>query len=202
MAFQPVPDCAIVDVICNMGGKNVELTFHAQKAGGYTAVDIFNLAALMDVWAANWMLPQMSQSVTYLRCEVRGLAEQNDMFDLSAAGGGPGLIAGDIEPNQVAFSVKRSSAFTGRSARGRVYWFGLVAVEVSILNFLSIARADGIVAALNAVIPSMSAQSWTHVIVSRFTNNAPRPSGIAFAVEAYSWVDLRVDTRRDRLPAA
>jgi len=200
MPFQAVPDCAIADVLSFVGTTAVEMTFHGQKPGGYTAVDILNLANAVSTWFSSTLLQRLSVNLVYVRTEVRGLASQNDFFDLSTLGAGVGGVVSPALPNTVAFVVKRSSAFTGRSARGRVYIPGIPTGVVNGVNGVTTLFADNVTSDLSALIAAMSAVSWTHVIVSRFTNGAPRPTGIAYAVEAYSYVDALLDNRRDRKP--
>jgi len=102
-------------------------------------------------------------------------------------------------PVNNAIAIKRTSGLTGRSARGRIYWGNLAESHVT-GNLVQESVADAIVDFCNAVDAVAFALDWVAVIVSRTTAGAVRPTGVTFPVTQWSYSDLRVDSRRDRLP--
>jgi len=201
MAFQSVPNTAEAVVQLLINGENVVLTFYGWRAAGYDQDDIDALAATMDAWVTAELIPAISSSAAYVGVAVRGLELINDNFAFDATGADVGDAAFQPLPNNVAFSVKRFSGLTGRSARGRVYLPLTTNDPDTNENYIKSAAAVFYVAALNEVRVFMALEGWTEVIVSRVTNGAPRTVGEVFFVTGYTNVDLRLDTMRRRLPA-
>ncbi|MCB7130346.1 MAG: hypothetical protein J3T61_12505, partial [Candidatus Brocadiales bacterium] len=199
-AFQAVPNTAEITVAFIQNLIPIANVFHAIQPLGYDQSDIVDLAVLVDVAVAANLLPLMTQDSTYLRTEVRGLSEINDLFDIENINTGPGLVVGQGLPNQVTFSIKKSSLKTGRSARGRWFWIGLPDPALATNeNELINAEADLRVDAVDAMRLAVEISQWDAVIVSRFTDNAQRPFGVTFPWVTTSKVDNRVDTQRPRL---
>ncbi len=200
MAFQPVPDAAQITVVFVQNGEDIVNTANAELLGGYNLVDIAALASAVDSEMSISFLPQMTLDAAYLRTEVRGLAVQNDLLVIESAFAGPGLITSKGLPNSVTLSIKKSSPFTGRSARGRWYWIGMQAAALtSDENVYIDAEATARVSAVENLRQAINATVWTAVIVSRFSNGVQRPFGETFDWVATSKVDNRVDTQRGRL---
>lgn len=199
MAFQPVPDTAEVAVIFQLTvAVRGSMTFHFDRVGGYSQAQLLSLAETMDGWAEDFARPSISNQISYVITEARGLANENDFFASAAGGAGIGGVVSQVLPSNVAFAVKRVSGLTGRSARGRVYWPGICEGDVD-GNTLAIGRASVIQNALDQVITLATGIGWRHVIVSRFNNKVPRPTGIVFPVTDYQYTDQRVDSMRSRL---
>lgn len=201
MAFQRVPNTAEAAVTFNMQGVPVIMTFYAQRSLGYNEAQIAALAAAVDDWAGDQVRPLISSQVTYVATNVRGLDAENDLQATSAVGAGAGGLVQTPLPNNVALAVKRSSGLTGRSARGRVYFPGLTVNALGTNeNFFTTTIVDDIVEVLNALRVILEAIGWIEVIVSRYINNTKRSEAVVFPVTFYTATDLRVDSRRDRLP--
>ena len=200
MAFQPVPNTAEVTVVFEQNLRAITNTFHAEKLGGYSAADISTLANLVDSLVASELLPIITLDCAYKFTEVRGLAVENDLADTDGTNAGPGLIAVEGLPNNVTLSLKKASAFTGRSARGRWYFCGLSvnALEAN-ENQWNQVSVDAAVIGVEGIRLGVAAGPWTPVVVSRFTNNAPRPFGITFDWILTVAVDRFVDSQRNRL---
>jgi hypothetical protein len=200
MAFQKVVDTVEVTLVFQQNLENLTNTFHAEKPGGYSQEDIETLAAGVDTLVASEILPIITLDATYLRTEVRGLAVENDLFATDAASTGVGEQAVEGLPNSVTISLKKSSAFTGRSARGRWYWIGLPESNLGgNENQVTSAKVALIVAAIEALRGGVLAGAFTPVIVSRFTGGAQRSEG-----KTFDWIDTvavneNVDSQRSRL---
>jgi hypothetical protein len=203
MAFQPVEDTVEIDMIFTYNGVTAQNVFYAELPSGYNLTDLEDLAAQVDVnWQGNWRTEQPSE-VQYLRTEVRGLAVINDLFVSDDTSSNAGTHIGDALPNNVTFAIKKESGQTGRSARGRTYWIGIPADEITEEdeNQLEDAFIALIVANVDSVRTSIAAvQGWNPVLVSRFTGGAQRAEGKTFPWLATSNVGTRIDTQRRRLP--
>jgi len=200
MAFQPVVDTVEVTVIYTQNLQSVTNTFNAKKPGGYTQTDLTTLAALVDGLVASSLLPVQTADAVYQQTEVRGLAVENDLFALDGTSSGPGAVAISGLPNNVTLSLKKSSIFTGRSARGRWYFIGLTQSDLDVNeNQVVQARVDGAVAAVEALRVGVLTGPFTPVIVSRFTGGAPRVGGLTFDWVSTTSVNRNVDSQRGRL---
>ncbi len=203
MAFQAVPDTAEIDIIYALNGEIVQNVFYATMPGGYVLADLQALADQIDLQVQGTWKAQQPPEAVYVRTEVRGLAFANDKTAQQSLSAGPGVHGGAALPNQVTFSIKKTSGFTGRSARGRTYWIG---VPNGILlpsneNLVSSVWAAATVSAVGSIRSAIgSVGLWEPVLVSRFTEGAQRPVGITFAWVGETNVDARVDTNRNRLP--
>ncbi len=203
MAFQAVPDTAEIDVIYTLNAVLVQNVFYAEFLGGYTLADLQALADVVDLRVgASWLSLQPPEAI-YLRTEVRGLALPNDLLASQGLSGGPGTAIGASMPNNVTVSIKKTSGFTGRSARGRTYWIGIAGVELNpanenLLDSTFVANCVAAVGGIRADITTLPV--WTPVLVSRFTAGVPRAFGKTFPWVGEVNVDLRVDTQRGRLP--
>lgn len=202
MAFQSVPETAVAEVIYTQHGETLQMGFYAKFAGGYTQTDITLLADIVDTRVGLSFLPIQTAECTYERTEVRGLEDENDFTATDSTNTGIGANISGSLPNQVTYSVKRASALTGRSARGRVYWIGLARDDLAADdNFLNAVDATAIVAAIENMRNTLNGSGWAAVIVSRVTGGLPRIVGVTFPWISTVGVDARVDTLRNRLPS-
>lgn len=203
MAFQPVPDVAAIDVIFTLNGVTVQNTHYGLLPGGYTLSDLQALATKIDLTFSATIAPDSPPEVTYVKTEVRGLAVINDLLAEANVGTAVGLHSGSALPNQVTFAIKKLSGFTGRSARGRVFWVGVPdnTLQPTNENLVTATWAANVVADIDFIRNQIETVGlWQAVIVSRFTLGAQRPFGVTFPWVDTTNVDLRVDTHRGRLP--
>lgn len=203
MAFQPVEDTVEIDVIYTLNGEIVQNVFYAKLEGGYVLTDLEDLAEQMDaVVAANWR-PEQPIEAVYLRVEVRGLAVPNDLLATNDDTSSAGLDASAALPNNVTFSIKKTSGLTGRSARGRCYWIGIPRdkTEGTDENRLTAAYVDDIVENIDQVRSNINGVGdWEAVLVSRFADGLKRDEGVTFPWLGTVAVDVVIDTQRNRLP--
>lgn len=201
MVFQSVPETVEITVNAAIHGRNVQNTYHARRVGGYVLSDLENLAADVAVLVDEVMKPAWSTDTVFGSVEVRGLANENDFLVVDTSEAGAGTAAGAALPNNVAFAVRRLSGFTGRSARGRVFWYGLNANALSTAESVVTPTWRGImVSAVDSVRELIASLSpWTPVIVSRYSGGEQRELGITFSWITTSSFSDRVDTQRGRL---
>lgn len=203
MAFQPVANAATAFVQCTCNGVNVGFTLNFFRAAGYVQADLDNLASAVDQWMGTEMLPLLSNNLTYVGTEVRGLENEEDLTSFDDDSTGAGGVVADPSPNNVTFCVKRLSGFTGRSARGRVYLPGIPRTFLDGVNenFVTSAAAANWVDALLAVLSYVITHGWIEIIISRWNEGMKRSEGVSFGITDWTNSDLRVDTMRRRLPA-
>lgn len=201
MVFQPLPDTAEI-VIKYLGyGSNMYNVLAAHKAGGYDLADIESLAAAVDALvAADWLEIQ-TEDVSYVSTTVRGLSAENDLEATDATSAGSGEVIDLGLSGNVTFAVKKVSGFTGRSARGRLYWIGMTRAQLqSNKNRVDSASVTAIVAACELMRGGIVTEGWTPVIVSRWSQGVLRtPTGEVFPWNSSVAVDDEVDSQRGRL---
>lgn len=202
MAFQSVPDCA--SAVFNYTSSNVSvinrLTF--AKAGGYDQDAIDALATALDLWWAVRIKPLQGAHVTYVNTTVKGLADPIDLYSVKNDNTGPGTHSGNAMPNNVTWAIRFTTGAIGRSARGRYYVVGLTSSDITeSTQSVTVSPANAWIDAFsNYLPPAVGAVGWQHVIVSRFTNNAERLTGVYRAVTGYGYFDTVLDSQRGRLP--
>lgn len=201
MAFQSVVRTAEAVVRWTSNSVPCAMTFYGFfLAGNYNQTNLEVLADIMDAWAEAQFKPRLSDESAYDGVNVRGLQNENDFEVFNDTNAGNGDVAFPAMPNSVCLAVKRSSAFTGRSARGRVYFplhSGMI--DAANENLVDVTPVGNIVAALDLVRDAIDVGGWQEVIVSRYANGVKRTSGQDFPVIGYSVTDRRVDTQRRRL---
>jgi len=201
MAFQPVVNCAEVAVRWTSNLQICTMTFHFLYGSAYDQAALNALAGQMNAWAVAEFKPLLSNQVTYDFCEARGLTTANDLFSVNGAGAGLGAAASPPLANHSCLAVKRITGFTGRSARGRVY-YPLNASNVdSNEDFVIPATVNLIEDALNEVDDAAGAVSWVHVVVQRWADGVKLAAGVVRTVTGYVAVDGEIDTQRRRMPS-
>jgi len=200
MAFQSAPDMAEASVIWTCNAQRCTMTFGFVLPTGYDQGDIDQLALAMDVWAVNEFVPSISNQVTYEGVEVRGLESITDLFSFVDTNSQVGSIASAPMANHSCLSVKRFTGFTGRSARGRVY-FPLTVSMIDATNedLVGTAFVSAIEDALNEVVDVDGGVNWIHCIISRRISGVLRTEAFAVPVFGYTAVDNEIDTQRRRM---
>ena len=103
-------------------------------------------------------------------------------------------------PGNVTVAIKKVTGLRGRSYRGRIYHCGLVQSQVAAQSLTT-----GVATTLrNAYLPLLTYPwtdtGWAHVVVSKYTNNAPRVTGVTTLVTDFT-VNNQIDSQRRRLHA-
>lgn len=201
MAFQPAVNCAEVTVRGTQDGQQVENTFYGRFATAYDIVNIQALADAVDNWVGAHWLPALGSNFTYVETAVRGLNASIDLAaESNAHAGSGGITTGVGLPNNCTISVKRTTGFTGRGARGRVFVPGLKDTMLATENVLNVGVASAIVTALNGMRSAMDGVDWTEVILHRVAGGADLPTAVIFTLVEYVMVNLTMDSIRRRLP--
>lgn len=200
MPFIPVPQC--VELVANYiwDSQAVATVLHYQKPGVAAFADLLDLAENACADFETNIIPLMSPTVTLNSVKVIDLdtvisPTAESSFGLPANGGQSGASL----PNNVACVVTKRTMFRGRSFRGRIYHFGIPETSVT-GNLVSGTYVTSMLAGYNALkVITTTLGNWEMVVVSRYTNNNPRESGIFSSVVSMD-SDGVVDSQRRRLP--
>lgn len=198
MAFIPVPDVIQVEVRAVLVSRPVENTFYYLVPGvidqelldavAETARDYVeeNAAIFSTAWLFNGVYARDLSDSTFLSA----LAPATDVIN--------GTQSGPL-PNNASFAIKRTSGFSGRSARGRIFWMGMCDSYLSSTNTVASVSANSMVSWLEGLDAAIASEGVTPVIVSRFNAGVPRTTGVTYVITDWSYTDLQVDTQRGRL---
>lgn len=204
MPFQRVPNTAEVRIVFNVVNEEHSNYYHAEQATPYNQAGIDALAAGVDQNAGPAFAAIMSVNDAYLRTEVRGLDTEFDLFGSANTFTVAGSVVKNVLPPNLSFVIRKLSAFSGRSARGRVFICGIpddsVQTVVDAQKNIKSANADAWSAVVDGVrIAIDNVGIWDPVIVSRWNDKAKRAEGVTFDWVITDYATLKLGTRRKRL---
>lgn len=177
--------------------------FHYKLAGLTPGIEEmeFLAAELVDWWNVN-VRAFMGSYVSLQRLRLLDLTTA-ESFEFTWSAGLPitGTRVGTDLPANLAFCIKLSTGLSGRSNRGRTYFFGMVEGDVT-GNSVTTTYANGVRSAMNAALEFDDGLGaiWNLVVASFISGGQPRVTAQINQVINASYVDLRVDTQRRRLP--
>jgi hypothetical protein len=199
MTFIPASGCVRISLQFSYSGQTVVNTISLKKS---TTVDESDLPLLCSAAQGWWE--------TYLKpsCHADFRLETISAIDLTSDSGPSytqtlsptiaGTSTGDKLPANAAAVISWRTAFRGRSYRGRMYVSGFTdAALYSATRITAAFQAVLVVAAAN-LSTFFSPYDYSHVVISRYTDGAPRTSGFA-ALVLSAVVDVFVDSMRRRL---
>lgn len=198
MAFIPVPNVVSVEFRQVLAAQQIENILYFQfGAGDPSESDMEVLLGILAGWAETELAPLLSTDLTWRELYATNLGTQTSptaTLPVSFGGAAPGPAL----PNNVCWCVSFRTPVRGRSGRGRNYISGLLEADVT-GNTLSLSKADEIVAAYDLLRGPLITPNWSWVIVSRYTDGAPRVTGLPITVSAVTYADRFVDSQRRRL---
>jgi hypothetical protein len=201
MAFVPVPDVALAELIYIWEDQIVENTLYFAKDGGWGGSDLSVLAdQLLDWWNSN------AKSFTNVNAALQEIkitdlsSDTAPTFSLTAGLPIAGDATGDPLPNNCSLTISFRTAGRGRSSRGRNYIVGLSesATSGNVVDPTVIADIKNAYEVINSTVQDLLPAH--HVVVSRVHNKVPRTEGLAQEITSYQVVDPFVDSQRRRLP--
>lgn len=198
MAFQPVPNTAVADIVFSLHGQNVENVIHVTKTSPWSAADLASLAANIIAWWKANIRPITSVDLVLQRVETRDLSSEGGAFasvDCTTECGGQDI--GLAQPGNVTVAIGLRTARAGRNYRGRLYHLGLTEAQ-TVGNVLAAGLAVTLDTAYTALLNTLTGLGWQWVVVSRVLDGVQRPVGVATPITNVS-VDSNLDSQRRRL---
>lgn len=199
MPFVPIPRAAQLEFIYSWDQQTVENVLTYKYPQDISDSSLQQLCTLAIAWWNANLKPLQSNQAALLTVKATDLTTQNgpvveDTTGLPIVGtGGTASV-----PNNVSVAIKLITANRGRSYRGRIYHIGLPTSTVT-GNTVASATRTSLRNAWLAAQTLGSNPSWTLAVGSRYSNNAPRVTGLATTVTDVS-VNATVDSQRRRLP--
>lgn len=201
MAFVPVPNTVMVEVIYEWGGQTCENTLYYTSTTGVTETSINDLLATINAYIQAEILPLLSNTIQLVRL-IGTLLDAVDSIAVTL-NVSPPVVGGDAAeslPYNAAYAVSFLTTKRGRSFRGRNYVPGLTIGSVAPGSIVDGAFRSAIVAAYDGLRGVAGDDGWSMSVVSRVSDGAPRVTGIATQVSAVTTFDNVVDSMRRRLP--
>jgi hypothetical protein len=201
MAFVPAPNIVEAQFRMTFGGERTMNRIHINVLTEPTEAICLSVATALAVWWTNNVDTITTNQLSLREVYVKSLHEQNGPEASYSTGfPAPGLLTADPLPNSNSIVVSLRTGLTGRSARGRWFWQGLVEAQVdhNTVQSATLTAIDGAMENLKTAITSLG---YLWVVVSFFNNGGPRSGGpVYFPITAVLFTDSTVDSQRRRLP--
>lgn len=200
MAYIPVSNTAQVELLYSFDVQPIETVLHYIGVTGLDSTKLTNLAnSIITYWKAS-LVSHFVSTVQLQNVKVTDLTTQTGpTVTVPVTSGNVGTRAGAQMPNNVAWCFTKRTAQRGRSFRGRLYHFGMSEADVT-GNVFSATEGNSLLSAYGGLLGVTNTDgTWTMAVVSRYSGNQPRITGIATPVIALT-TDGVVDSQRRRLP--
>lgn len=197
MPFVPVPGVVSYELRGTLLGQEVENVIYVQQPTGQP--QIASIAAAIEAWIDGTWSNLWSVSAQW--DEIYATVLTTDTSPAYSFPISPAITGGDGSPSlpgNVAFCFSARTDARGRSARGRLYAFGIPEDKVT-GNLLDPTVVSGGVAALMALRSTIGSMEASMVVVSRISGGVPRETGLVRPITVWAAVDNVVDSQRRRL---
>lgn len=202
MGFTPAPGVAQFNLKYTSFGDFQENVYHVhhKDASAWTNAQLVAMISVFGVWDNAHGAAMRTTFFSLFQLIGRDLSI-NGGAEASLAAAAPGTRAGDAFPENVTYAIEKSSGFSGRSNRGRVYHIGLVESDVANSRVLSATQA-ALLVSYNALLTAVNAVSNCElVILSKKDKSTGRVTPLAVPIVTFTVTDSFVDSQRRRLPA-
>jgi hypothetical protein len=203
MPFIPALGVIKVEIQFTKSGQQCENVFYVDSTTMQASDALEDIADLVDAWVHSDYLPILPNEVTFVGTKCTDMTTSTSPAFFKAATGAITGTGGAGMPNNVTIAVHKTSAGRGRSASGRVYPIGVPTQHQSGVNNIAQVAATEFCVAFRALRDDVNASTLGGMfltLVSFFTANAPRATGVMFHIVDFVCRDLVLDSQRRRLP--
>lgn len=204
MVYIPCPNVTQVEVRGSLDSQPVEnVLYFLKKAPPVVPSDVNALAIRVGQWWIAEALPWLPTNYVFREIYATDLSTAVSSASTVPGNNNAGTrpSGAGVMPNSNTICISFRTASRGRSARGRNYWPGLSRSDVT-GNTVSVFLQEGVVAVYEALLALVADDTipWYWVVLSRYSNNAPRPQGLSNIITNVLIVDATIDSQRRRLP--
>lgn len=201
MPFVPVLNVAMVEFRYTWNLQRVENTLYFQYPTQPENANLFDLTEALHTWWDTHLRPIQSNQVALTEIVATDLTEVDGTayFRVSSPPENGENLAPAL-PNNVSFCVSFRTFKRGRSFRGRNYAIGMTENDAT-NSQVDGAYASSLQDAYSEIPAAINPVDWVWVVVSRYTNGAPRAVGLSTAVATVALADGIIDSQRRRLPS-
>lgn len=201
-AFIPVPATVRVQLIYTLNSQRMENVFHVISGGGMLVADLDRIEAVFAAWWTATGRNQVNNNVSLVLMVLDALNVESGLHKEYTSGWTvAGALATGLCVGQNALTVKLSTAFSGRSFRGRIFWTGIGANDI-VSGLVTAARRDATVTAIGTLRTNLTAGGDTLAVVSYCHLGAWRATGVATAVSGQSAKTTLTQQKRRRVAGA
>lgn len=196
-----VPVLGVIEatlVFLSNGERCVNTLYFHKDSGSIEATDLTDLTTVLLGFDSTGLDNIRSQDVSLVQIDTRDLSAQDSFINSFPVTGHPGVTVSPAMPNNVTFAVAFRSGLAGRSYRGRNYLVGVAESQV-VGNVAASGYIADVVGVYQTLPGLVAAAGFTHVVVSKFSDGAPRLSGVWTEVVQYTCNNV-VDSQKRRLP--
>lgn len=200
MALPPVDKVARLEAIFLQDGQRCENVHHFWFETIPTEANLLGLAAAYKAFWNTNLKTAVPAAVSLVMIRVTGLTNPDDpAFEYTTGLPLQGTQGNTKLPNNVTVVVKWTTAYRGRSFRGRTYHIGLANDQVSGSSLASGYSASFQTIYSNLLSLDADGATATLVVVSYYAGNALRTIPVATPVVSCT-VNTALDSQRRRLP--
>jgi len=201
MPFIPADKTVQVEMRYVQNSSQMENVFYVHKES-LGDVDATYLGGLADIIKSAWTTyfkPIISTGCTLVEIYLRDLTAL-EAIEFTESVNDVGTAAGSLATGQDTLCVSFRTGFTGRSARGRSYFISLRQTDI-VNDIVSVGKAQAIVDAWAEMMSEINASldGAKCVVLSRFTEGAPRTEGQIRDITTVTAIDRIVDSQNNRL---
>jgi len=199
MAFIPVPNVAEAVMVYSLDSQRVVNTLYFEFATPPDVSDLNLLAAELETWQQGYQRGLVPNAVILNEVQCTDLTTESGPGIVYTTGlPAPGVGGTVALPNNVTLAVTFLTELRGRSYRGRNYYIQLAESEVT-ANTVTALKITEITDMYEALMDPGTISVPTWVVVSRYTDGAPRTTGVATPITGVR-VNPTIDSQRRRLP--
>lgn len=201
MAHVLIPNTVKACFRMSRKGQTVCNVIHIDVGGTPNNSILQAVGSVLSTWAEDHLMPNTGSDTTLEVIELRDCTQHNGP-GMDYTGGLPivGSAPGSPLPNNSTVAIKKLSAQSGRSFRGRWFFNGFTdaQVDTSTDEVLTTFR-DNLLTVFNELLTDVATAGFTAVIASTISGGDPRVTGIV-TPWVDSFVNLTLDSMRKRLP--
>lgn len=199
MPFVPIPSTVQVETVFEYHGERCENVYHCQFQAAYDSSDIGNLLDTFRTWWAADLQQHLPGELSLVNLIGTDQASQTgprveDATGLPLSGTS---VSTPAMPGNVTVAVRWLTEQRGRSYRGRTFHLGIREASVE-GNQITDAFRTNLITAYAGLLTDLTTFGAPLVVASRFSEGAPRTTGVATLVTGV-YVDPDVDSQRRRL---
>lgn len=201
MAFVPVPNTCLVEIVYEQDSQIMENTLYFEKpTGSVVLADLEELLDEVNTIVRTQLLPLLSNTLQVLRIVGTMIDVVGGLQSISTASlPAPGQSTSPPLPNNTSLAMSLRTAQSGRSFRGRNYVAGLAEDAVA-GNTVNGSMVTALLDVWDSLTHAGGDAGWQAVVVSRISGGVPRTTGVTTPITSVVVFDDQVDTQRRRLP--
>lgn len=199
MPFVGAPDTVRATLEFVWAGQIVAITISVKKPTGWDSTDYDDLNDALRSWWTSSLKGRMSDRAVLQKINILDLSSPTaPSIEYPVTPPEPGSVVIASVPNNTSLVTSFKTDLRGRSYRGRAYMVGIPISDTLNSVTATTTYATNMTLVWLALTAALTALSMQHVVVSRYTNNAPRLVADVTPITEY-FTEVNLDSQRRRL---